>query len=249
MTTLESALNRIALPRQEVLPLAHLSKAKRLSNIVRRGKLLTRHCDVFNDRLLYLSYGVPFYRPRNEFTENRDKWPVGFLFDIELVKNISRFYPFDTGAMARGLFGRRWRNEFDIDNCYTADRPERLVSCLYTSNENYLFGRVKRRISSRITILSWIHRFLLTDLSVKNIDQRQRTIECLSNVPFDLLQSMWWIAYPTHMAPDVRLLWKRSPKKFRSYEYTASRNSNPAYLCELIIAKAREEIQHFHKTP
>jgi len=62
-------------------------------------------CEVFNERITYLFYGRAAYKYalKDDATKQLNLYPVCFVFDLELIKDIKRIYPFDSGAMHHGL--------------------------------------------------------------------------------------------------------------------------------------------------
>src|ERR1051326_7296191 len=99
------------------LPLAHMTSNRRAASDTERGGfedildvgvLKPKACKVFGSKLLYFSYGGLFYSGANFQTQQAAEVPVGLVFDPEAFYVISQLFPFDSGAMFRGTFGRDW---------------------------------------------------------------------------------------------------------------------------------------------
>lgn len=198
---------------------------------------------------MFFSYGAPYYRPHNHQTEDKLEFPIVFVFDVELLDQFSRFYPFDTGAMGTGAFGSSWQGRLgNLEDLHIARKPERLVACFYESNGQYLRGEVGHAPRGPAPIPT-IHAFLSADLSASGVDQRQRTIECIADAPINVLAHLRLVAYPITMSSDVRRLWEACPKKFEPLSYEPDVNDNPAMLMTLLRKQIREKLEHYWKAP
>ena len=250
-TQIERALAQLPLQRLEQLGLVHLTVAKSLRSILRGRQLIPSHCETFGTRLLYFSYGLPYYRPKYQQTEEILEFPVALAFGTSSLSRMARFYPYDTGGAASGIFGPRWKTYLSkFDQLYVTTHPERLVSCFYESNLNYLRGRSQPYSARGSEPVDTIHRFLVQDMSLRGADQRQRTIECIADEPFQLLDALDWVAYPDTAATDIRLLWNACEhQKFRSRSYVVDVNDNSASLVSIIRDMARKDLGHIWEPP
>lgn len=248
---LETALAGTPFKPLEALGLVHITVAKALTGILQGGQLVPSHCETFGTNLLYFSYGLPYYRPPAKQTQDELEFPVAFVFGAERLSSVARFYPYDTGAAAKGLFGDRWTSFLTrFEELYILKRPDRLVSRWYESNANYLKGLVPTRQSGGIDPARRLHHFLWQNMSHLGIDQRQRTIECLVDEPFPIFDALEWVAYPETAETAIRALWLASrQKKFRYEAYHADVNDNPASLVTLIRDKARRELKYMWEPP
>jgi hypothetical protein len=248
MTKLEAALASVPAVPLESLTLAHVTVARWASSIVNARMLVPQKCHILCGEVLYFSYGAAHYRPKTQWTEDAMEFPVAFVFDIDVVSNISRFYPFDTGAVVGGLCGAEWSNVGDLEQHYVAYAPERLVSCFYGSNQNYLRGKVTDEVAN-VDPLPALHEFLSTDLSAKGIDGRQRTIECVAHESVSLLNKLRWVGYPDTVSREIHELWMRSDSKFKSYRYVPNVRENPSELAKILAEDARKEFEYLHEPP
>lgn len=231
------------------LAAAHVTVGRYLSSIVDRGSLRPRYCEVLDRDVLYFSYGAPYYRPWNRQTEDLLEFPIVLLFGVEALSLFSRFYPFDSGAVATQLFGPHWSAELhDLEELYATHRPERLVACFYESNQNYLRGKVAAQVPNQSPLPS-IHAFLADNISSIGADQRQRTIECVTEAAVTLTRNLLWIAYPNGLAREVGALWNLCPNKFRHYAYDQDTNDNPASLMSHLRMEAKEIFKYLYMPP
>ncbi len=249
VTRLETALSAVNVHSLEPLPFAHVTFGRWLTTIVEARELKPRHCGVMSDSVLYFSYGAPYYRSESYQTEDVLEFPVVFIFDVDLSMEINRYYPFDTGGLVAGVFGGKWRRLFQpLTEFYVTERPDRLVSCFYASNEQYLQGKVQIGVPT-VPPLPQVHAFLSKNLSGIGADQRQRTIECLALQPVNLLERLRWVAYPNSLSHLVRRLWEACPKKFQFHGYQPDVNDNPSALVTYLSRIMKKEFQHLYLPP
>jgi len=252
MSKLENEIikNSDLLKENKLLDLFHISFGKYFKSIVKIGKLTPRKCDIFQDELLYFSYGAPFYKPENMQTENALEFPIAFMFKIEAFKTAIDFFPFDTGCIYSSKIAGISKEDFEpsCDYC-VQNKPENLVSCFYDSNKNYLKGIVRNEHSPEGHIINKIKSFLSTDFSFQGMDNRQRTIECIYKDDIDVLSNMIWIAYPDFLTKTIANLWKKSKIGFDYYAYTTDTNENPAHLATYISKKAKEIFKFKYQRP
>jgi hypothetical protein len=247
--SLESALSKINCQVAEQLALAHVTVGRYLSQIIGQASLMPRYCKTFNDDLIYLSYGAPYYKPTAGQTEDALELPIVIILDSDVQGLLDCYYPFDTGAVHAGLFGEDWRNKLsDFDRFRIRKNPERIVSALYGSNGDYLRGRVLRR-TAKHEPLPLLRSFLSEDLSIRGADNRQRTIEGVSRNSIDLSRSILWIAYPDLYALDIRDLWLKCTSKFDSFAYEVDVRESPAALVTYINKEARKRFSFLHTPP
>jgi hypothetical protein len=160
--SLDSTLQMLVSPTEwpVPLPIIHVSVARWFASIVARGHLEPRLCSVFGERLVYLFYGGAFYRPSITLTKNASELPIAFLFEPNVLTTISRFYPFDTGALDSGRLGplgnrlRPFMSAFQVLGV-DANTPSRMVHHLtgWGSRASGVCERVSRAGGSCAGIL------------------------------------------------------------------------------------------------
>lgn len=254
MTNLEEALRKLNVKRKAALlgrlDVCHVTLGKYLQEILAHGELQPRRCDTFNQDLLYFSYGAPYYRPPNRQTEDALEFPVALLFENKLLEKMDRFYPFDTGALLNGIFGKKWANNFSpIEDFCVQKEPEQIIGCFYGNNRDYLRGKIRSKKLSKLSPVSLVHDFLVEDMSKLGVDQRQRTVECITGQNISILENLLWIAYPGFLAKKVASLWEKSKSKFKYYQYENDVNENPASLVTHLSKVVRDEFSYRFEKP
>ncbi len=250
---LGAALPATSLPQE--LPLAHLTAARYLRGILDAKYLLPRHCKVFGQKLLYFSYGGVFYRAPKEQSENVTELPVAMVFTPEVMDACCRLFPFDSGAMARKLYGGKWytamepfEKRFSICTGKLSTAARLLVHHLYRTNSRYVGGRPARGNPSWPATLSLLHTFLDQDLSGTctvpcGIDHRQRSIELLSDAPVSIANELIWIGLPHHrLARTMKAIRELTRTVPQIYPYRFSRNFNPDEIAGELQRAARDQV-------
>ena len=212
------------------LPVSHLSVARWFESVINAGKLEPRFCDIFNESLIYLFYGGVFYRTATMATKNAAELPIVFIFHPSLLQSVDRYYPFDTGGLAKRRFGDwtdklvEYQERFRISGASNSTVPSRLVYHLYGGNKGYLRGEVNPDLKNKPEPLPQLFEFLAADLTQYGVDQRQASIEahCKQAVPFD--RDLLWVAFPDIKTKEFRPLFaqlynwtKPSTPKFFAY--------------------------------
>jgi len=235
------------------LPLAHLTFARWLGDILKIGRLQPQPCKVFDKDLLYFSYGGLFYRPKRIQTQNAVELPIALVFSPELLEVITSLFPFDTGAMANNPGFTEWKSKlapFETRFRLSPTRGARdvataLVYLLYADNPRYLNGEVASiAAKGRTPPLPLLAEFLDDNLAPES-DHRQRSIECLSDVAVALGRSLEWIGFPetlgTAQVMNSIYQWTQPHlPDFRAYPY--HRNFNPAEIGAQLETWAHEAV-------
>lgn len=198
------------------LPTTHLSIARWFSAIADEGQLQPRACKVFKKDLLYFFYGGVFYRPSERPTKNAAELPVAFLFEPTVLKEFDCYYPFDTGAMAAGLFGdwkerlEPFEERFKVAGNWHPSVTSLMIHHLYGSNENYLSGHVDPSLSLKSEPLPQLHEFFSDDLTSRGVDGRQLKIECQTCKSLPLDRELIWVGYPESMSDIYARIYERT---------------------------------------
>lgn len=261
ISTLDHAIKSLSLPGRGPLPLpiAHLSMVRSFDAIAKGGKLVPTQCDVFRTKLLYFSYGGIHYRASNKQSENAAELPLAFLFDPTVLDSIERYYPFDTGALAKrnlGKWTRTLRPVFKRTFKVAGGDyriPSKMVHCIYGDNQQYLDGEVYSGCGGPEP-LPLLCQFLSTNLSSLGVDHRQRMIEGQKTKTLSLTKGLIWMAYPesrtTDYKPLLRKIYERTkPSLPFFYSYSYHKNFNPSAVAERLQGKAAEFISHYIQLP
>jgi hypothetical protein len=233
------------------LPLAHLTVCRWLQPILKVGRLEPRFCKVLSKKLLYFSYGGVFYRKSNLQTQSASELPIAMVYSPAVLKAISRLFPFDSGAMARDLFGPNWKlrlapfeSRFSVNTKDAILDASLLVCHLFGTNRSYISGKSTLAGTKKHAPLPLLQEFLAADLSSLNVDHRQRTIEAISEVSFELAKNLLWMGIPQSKFSTVAkglYRWTRPEvPSIQTYDFT--RNFNPAQISAVLENMAHEYI-------
>jgi hypothetical protein len=233
------------------LPLAHLSVCRWLQPILKTGRLDPRPCRIFSKDLLYFSYGGVFYRASNLQTERASELPIAMVYSPLVMNVISRLFPFDSGAMAKGLFGPDWKSRLDpfesrfsVNTNDARNDASRLVFHLYETNIRYLNGRASNARKKKHSPLPLLQEFLTSDLTSLHVDHRQRTIEAISSVALELGKHLLWMGIPQRETSKVaKALYRWTAPEVTEIEtYDFTRNFNPSEYSAVLEAMARRYV-------
>ncbi|WP_198172726.1 pentapeptide repeat-containing protein [Bradyrhizobium sp. AT1] len=130
-----------------VLPLLHFTSTYEFREIVDTEVLApARSADYPGEELLYLFYGRPSYRMKEERTSLTWKMPVCLVIRPEALGIPKRIFPFDSGAFKRGLARDVLHPAMAIDDFALSPSIEtagKFVNLFYGSNRNYFEGRIR----------------------------------------------------------------------------------------------------------
>jgi len=128
------------------LPLVHSTDTYVLEDVLTAGQLEPQPCKVFSEKLTYLFYGRPAFRPNNdaEPTSLSHYFPVCLIFKPDWAGAIKRIYPFDSGAFEGGFYQAYLHKamrlaDFGLEP--NAATPGKLIDCFFGSVPAYLQGR------------------------------------------------------------------------------------------------------------
>lgn len=252
-TDLETALAKESLPSKlpYALPLAHLTASRWLDAILGKGRLEPRPCKVFAKKLLYFSYGGVFYRTSSLQTEAATELPVAFVFSPAVMDVVSRLFPFDSGAMHAGRFGRDWsrrlspfQSRFRVDTSDGSQKAQILLYHLFETNLSYLSGKPSTASTHKHRPLPLLYKFLNANLSSLKVDHRQRTIEAISDAAVELRRNILWVGFPRHKTSKVlkKLVRWTNPDIPQIWEYEFNRNYNPAEIAARLEEHAYNDV-------
>jgi hypothetical protein len=229
------------------LPIVHVSVAKWFNSIAGIGLLEPRHCPVFSEDLIYLFYGGAFYRSFAGLTKDASKLPIAFLFEPRVLSKISRFYPFDTGALVGGRLGalgdrlKPFMSAFQVP-AVDAQTPSRMVHHLFGSNDNYMDGSLDSACRGKPSPLPELYELMNQDLTSSGTDHRQCCIECQTSKAMDLGEHLEWLAFPESHFLYFKELYirKLAPRMPHYYSYRCHSIKNPAEITYDVHKKAVE---------
>jgi hypothetical protein len=218
--------------------------------------LRPRLCPVFNEDVLYLFYGGPFYRRTFSPTEDTAELPIAFVFHPSVLQRVKRYYPFDTGAAASGRFGASatrslgdFKNRFPVLGSNDATVPRKLVQYLYGSNGRYLRGMPEVEAANRPQPFPDLHAFLSANLTPDGVDHRQCTIECHYLEPLPLDMTLLAVALPEMMTDVLATYCETTNHVPELLLYPSHRIFRPGEVVAQIQEQARLVIDRFVEIP
>lgn len=237
------------------LPQTHVSIARWFESIVKKGKLEPRMCTVFGEDLLYLFYGGVFYRTGNQPTKNPRELPIAFLFGPTTLSSVIRYYPFDTGAVAKGLFGE-WGNRLEpFKEQFKVSGGDYIVPCkivfhLYGTNRKYLRGKLNPECKNQSQPLPLLYEFMSNDFTSLGVDHRQLSIECQANTALKLDQQLLWIGFPASMMPIFHKLLSKMRPYIPEYDtYETPVIFTPGHIEAKLELAASKTISRYEELP
>lgn len=170
-------------PSRPQLPLIHCTKSELFFQIAEMESLNATDCKYFKEKLNYLFYGRPAYRPYQD-SQNTSLGafrPVAIILNPDLKIPIRRVFPFDTGAFFEGRYREFIPKHSKIENYQVEpnlDYAARLVSLFFESNRNYYFSRshpIRDVAPTNLAAHSLSGMFQSSGLS--DVDDRRSSIE------------------------------------------------------------------------
>ncbi|HVW96125.1 MAG TPA: hypothetical protein VHA56_09175 [Mucilaginibacter sp.] len=177
------------------LPVCHSCSAKAFKAILATSIVDATPCKFNNfEKLLYLFYGKPSYRVNTE--GNRPYYytadfPIVFLFDIDVLTDIHKLYPFDTGGYHNNVYKEFLDNplhHFELNP--QISQAEKTVSYFFGSNKNYLYTIPKENIASSFPKLGFDIQAYYNLLQGIKDDDRSCSIELQFQTGIKLLPSV-----------------------------------------------------------
>jgi hypothetical protein len=182
------------------------------------------------------------------------EYPIAFLFAPSVLSRVESLFPFDTGAMASGRFGRdgkrfpAWRKSLKVDGNGNIETAPRLIRCLYDTNSAYLGGTVVAPAEAARRGVQPLTALLGADLSAGDIDRRQCVIECQYTEPLPLREHLLWVGFPESSSrsfweslvpqtyPEVPDRWcYKSHRIFRPREIAAQLEDRASQIVERYV--------------
>ncbi|MGC3978449.1 MAG: hypothetical protein QM751_09620 [Paludibacteraceae bacterium] len=179
---------------EKLLALCHTTRWRSFEKIIQTDILSTKFSKfpepnpfkLKEDQVVYLFYGLPFYiyeigdgkMIKSQATE---EMPIGLIFKPETVKNVDRFYPFDTGALFsekyKGILNISSESDYKVFEVPISGDSEikKFIKRYYRRNENYCIGDVENIKPENIKEENLLR--LLNFSSDSEIDLRHRAIE------------------------------------------------------------------------
>lgn len=133
------------------LPLIHTTRAYSFDGMLIGNYLKPTKCPVFDEPLLYFFYGRPAYRARSGNNGRLEfDWPIVFVFDPSKVPDLTRVFPFDSGAFELGFYEEFFSNDSRLEDFAlepTFKSARRIVGGFYRDNEEYYTGMSRKNVA------------------------------------------------------------------------------------------------------
>jgi hypothetical protein len=204
--------------RQE-LPLVHVTAAWPAQEVVREGKFVTKHCDVFDSDLVYFFVLRPAYRSKfgTEESHQLSRFPVVFILRPEAVPNPRHVYPFDTGGAAKGAFAKQADKYVPLEDYALAPTHAAAVGHIgwaFGTLEAYFEGRLKDGIQDNVrpfesVISGYIDVARMGVEGSNEHDKRASTIELAAGHNIDLAGNVRLVILPKQFLEENRTLFDK----------------------------------------
>lgn len=186
------------------MPLVHTTKLKNLGGILGSHKLTKANCPHFGRSLIYMFYGRPAYRPKDEGNLPDSDFsicPITFIFKPARISGkAKRMFPHDTGAALNGLFAPTITAaealNYEIQASIASLR--KYVSRIFASNECYFLGKPDPALGL-LEIEGSVGKFLslMQTLGATSVDDRKYTAELHIEEDIPLRDILLAVVLPT----------------------------------------------------
>lgn len=196
VSPLQAFLARNSVAAAGGLPLVHTTKSYNINVLIDEDTLVPQTCDVFtNEKLNYFFVGRPAYKHSSDVAQAAHwELPCCFIFEADVVQNIKRAFPFDSGAFAAGRYPSYIRGiPMDRFEAQSTDTAGKLIGAFFGTAERYMKFKPKSTdafdteysINALDAELSATMR-LAHEASSTSFDDRRFTIEIQSEDPVSL---------------------------------------------------------------
>lgn len=196
------------------LPLLHTTTLGRIDDILSQKSLSLCRCSVFSKELLYLFYGGPYYRPKCADINNKMSYmPVVFMLRPSILKDATCFFPYDTGATEKGVYGDHWSptlgdfEKFRMNGDEIILAPRKFIRHVFGDNQKYINGELLetyRKLPIPIPMLGDFYSEMSEKWKISGFpDTRRWKIECHFDKPIPLKDNVLWIGYPKTEQKDL----------------------------------------------
>lgn len=257
--TLDKALQKVpadAKSLEVALPAAHVAPARFFGAITNSGSLAPQHCPVFDRKLLYFFYGGVLYRGGRRPTLDTLDLPVAFLFGPEILNEVRSYFPFDTGAHAKGMYGKPGESlkpletRFRVLGRKTYLTACKLITVVFGSNANYLAGKPDPACATRPEPFPVLHAFLSSNLTKHNVDHRFASVECQFTSPIPLDKNLLWVGFPkVYTGLFAEICGALEPYVPEHYAYDCHRVMVPAEAAAILQDRASAVVDRYAKRP
>ena len=192
------------------LPLVHTSRCEWASSLVATPELQPRKCSVFDEDLLYLFYGRPAYRIRDNNDHDVAYCPICFILKLNRHGlGLRRAVALDSGGVTEGRFephiSPSERDLLELDA--SSDAARKLVDVLYKDNRSYLYGHCQPLTDLADINNDLIERYvrMLHDTDVSRADDRRSAVEFQATKRVSLKNDLQAVVLPEALLDDFNL--------------------------------------------
>lgn len=231
-----------------LLPISHITDWHSVEHIVKCGFL---SCNASEDKCICFFYGAPLYKVKSPHEDERTlglmfRRPIGMVFKSDLIDMADKVYPFDSGAFSEH-FKRYFPPEYDLSEFEVSpvarETPSKLVSLLYGSNENYIFGKPITPPKPVTSITEGLFE-LYNSKDIKLYDERNHGIELQYLKDVFIEDNLELIVFPRTVFRENKELIEVDLQKYNVEFYEDAYRYDPEKDSALIQAKVKE---YFHK--
>jgi len=240
-------------PDIDLLNLAHTTTWRQFENILVEGKVSAnspfppKNSTTPGTGIVYLFYGMPFYviaiNGTDVSTTTIADRPIGLLFKTDILVDVKKCYPFDTGAYYDGMFEKLYNlkgiNIEDFELGLNGNHElQKLIKRYFKTNENYCRSvasfSATDKASSTEDILLRLHRIETTN----KVDNRVASIEI--HYPNDLIinGNLEAIILPDRTYNENKGMLAGIDKLCEVRTYLDNNRFGPRGMCQLIMDAA-----------
>jgi len=239
-----------------ILPLVHTQTMDIIEKEYKEVLKPLEKCDIFEEYLTYLYYGVPLYRHKDMTIDNL---PVCLLLEAKKIQAY-KMYPMDTGAfhgqpMGRGdemegffeALGQPAKQSIALfELSYDYDNVRRYILTFFGSNMKYCASECNLELDNGLSVQSpndlvfqCFYKMLTANL--KKLDNRCKIIEVSTKVEYPLADIIHNVVWPTELlARYYSLEW--SSKNNTPIEY----DTTCAYDDETFVSNIYEATKEYY---
>ena len=213
------------------------------------GKIkATTLCPVFSELLVYFFYGRPAYKVSvAEDQRVTDEYlPIALIFEGSAISNISRIFPFDTGAFPKEAYKPALHKDVDMTEFQvdpTLEAAQRIVAAFFGSNDNYVLGDPTSTPPPNFfdEPEAFAHRYIIDGAVKIGTDDRRYTVELQTKDEIALAGELKAVIVPHTMLTSKTLQnFLRANPKVEHPSYSHFRGATISSLHTVILERVRE---------
>ena len=188
------------------LDLVHATSVGWAEKIITTGLLQTKRCWIFKQNLVYFYVGRPEFRAADpDVGRDQITWfPAVFIVRPDNLGSPHHVYPFDTGAVWKGLYDGAidptvWLDDYELER--VAPAVKRHIKWAFGSNANYFDGEIKNGIGASLPHWQTVARSFFKIVATASIandrpDRRASAVEVAYGENVKLAHNAWLVILP-----------------------------------------------------